>query len=97
MMRQLGGTSGVETTCEHAPGSRRRPCAPGWGWARAGTRGHFTFSRGEWRMWLEPPVMFQEIYLKFNLHVVAASTAFGDVCGARCRISAGLWTPREYV
>lgn len=28
-------------------------------------------------MWLEPLVMFQEIYLKFNLYIVTLSTTFG--------------------
>lgn len=48
-------------------------------------------------MWLERLVMFQEIYLKFNLYIMTLSTTFGEVCFALCHISLGLWTPREYV
>lgn len=48
-------------------------------------------------MWLEPLATFQEIYLKFNLYIVPASTTFGGVRLASGRISLGLWTPREYV
>lgn len=48
-------------------------------------------------MWLEPLVLFQEIYLKFNLYIVTPSTTFGEVCFALCHSSLELWTPREYV
>ena len=41
---------------------------------------HLKFSKSVPRTQLEPLVIVQEIYLKFNLYIVTLSTTFGEVC-----------------
>lgn len=60
---------------------RSVPPGPTLFWVGVGTVIlHLHFSKTTQPTQLEPLVMFQEIYLKFNLYIATLSTTFGEVC-----------------